>query len=96
MRNLLTSLTLTVFLAAFSAAQDTTPDKPLGEKQDAQERTWGLLQSGILGSHGDLWLAEIELSDERERFERPAWLGEEVTADPAYANSSLASARRAR
>ncbi|SRR2546426_9438187 len=43
----------------------------------------------------DLWLAEIELSDERERFERPPWLGEEVTADPAYANSSLASKRPA-
>jgi adenylate cyclase len=44
----------------------------------------------------DLWLAEIELSDERERFERPAWLGEEVTADPAYANSRLATGRPAR
>lgn len=32
--------------------------KPLGEKADAQGRTWGLLQSGVLGSAGDLWLAE--------------------------------------
>src|SRR5215468_296205 len=44
----------------------------------------------------DLWLAEIELSDERERFDRPAWLGEEVTSDPSYANSSLARERTAR
>ena len=43
----------------------------------------------------DLWLAEIELSDERERFDRPAWLGEEVTSDPAYANSRLATERPA-
>jgi adenylate cyclase len=41
----------------------------------------------------DLWLAEIELSDERERFERPPWLGEEVTGDPRYANSRLATPR---
>jgi len=38
----------------------------------------------------ELWLAEIELRDQRESFERPAWLGEEVTGDPRYANSSLA------
>lgn len=37
-----------------------------------------------------LWLAEIELSAEDEEFERPAWLGEEVTEDPAYANARLA------
>jgi adenylate cyclase len=43
----------------------------------------------------DLWLAEIELNDERERFERPAWLGDEVTQDPEYANSRLATLRRA-
>ena len=38
----------------------------------------------------DLWLAEIELGDESEPFERPAWLGDEVTTDPAYANARLA------
>ncbi|SRR6267142_1841067 len=43
----------------------------------------------------DLWLAEIELSDEREGFDRPPWLGEEVTFDPAYANSRLATERPA-
>jgi adenylate cyclase len=43
----------------------------------------------------DLWVAEIELSDERERFEHPAWLGQEVTSDPQYANSRLATPRRA-
>ena len=43
----------------------------------------------------DLWLAEIELRDEQEGFERPAWLGEEVTHDPEYSNSRLATLRRA-
>ena len=42
-----------------------------------------------------LWLAEIELTREDEPFERPAWLGDEVTEDPAYSNSRLASARAA-
>ena len=37
-----------------------------------------------------LWLAEIELSSEGEAFEKPVWLGAEVTSDSAYANSSLA------
>jgi adenylate cyclase len=43
----------------------------------------------------ELWLAEIELRDEREDFERPAWLGEEVTTDPTYSNARLAMPRPA-
>jgi adenylate cyclase len=43
----------------------------------------------------ELWLAEIELRDEAESFERPPWLGEEVTGDPQYSNSHLATPRRA-
>lgn len=43
----------------------------------------------------ELWLAEIELTREDEPFERPAWLGVEVTEDPAYSNSRLATARAA-
>jgi adenylate cyclase len=42
----------------------------------------------------DLWLAEIELNDEQERFERPPWLGEEVTQDPRYSNARLATPKR--
>lgn len=40
----------------------------------------------------DLWLAEIELEREDEPFEKPAWVAAEVTLDPAYSNSRLASA----
>jgi adenylate cyclase len=43
--------------------------------------------------HGDnsgLILAEVELSNIDEPFERPSWLGEEVTGDNRYYNSFLA------
>jgi adenylate cyclase len=34
-------------------------------------------------------VAEIEVGSEDEAFERPAWLGREVTGDPKYYNSAL-------
>jgi adenylate cyclase len=37
-----------------------------------------------------LVVAEIELEDENEAFERPPWLGEEVSDDPRYYNMNLA------
>jgi len=36
-----------------------------------------------------LILAEIELSSEGELFDKPAWLGKEVSDDPAYLNAKL-------
>lgn len=42
--------------------------------------------------HGDnegLVVAEIELGSEAEEFERPAWVGREVTGERRYFNSSL-------
>lgn len=42
------------------------------------------------GENQGLILAEIELSSEDESFEKPEWLGEEVTGDIRYYNSSLA------
>jgi CYTH domain-containing protein len=42
------------------------------------------------GANAGLVLAEIELSSEDEEFERPVWLGEEVTGDKRYYNSYLA------
>ena len=41
------------------------------------------------GENSGLVLAEIELADEAESFERPAWLGAEVTGDTRYYNSML-------
>lgn len=36
-----------------------------------------------------LIIAELELTDEEEKFEKPDWLGEEVTGRPEYYNSNL-------
>lgn len=41
------------------------------------------------GENQGLVMAEIELSSEDEQFEKPDWLGEEVTGDLRYYNSSL-------
>ena len=41
------------------------------------------------GANEGLMLAEIELSSEDEPFERPSWLGKEVTGDRRYYNSTL-------
>jgi len=41
------------------------------------------------GENNGLIIAEIELKSEDEDFIRPDWLGEEVTGDDRYYNSSL-------
>ena len=41
------------------------------------------------GDNKGLIIAEIELNDENESFEKPNWLGEEVTGDDRYYNASL-------
>jgi adenylate cyclase len=41
------------------------------------------------GKNEGLVIAEIELTSESEEFERPEWLGEEVTGNPRYYNSNL-------
>lgn len=42
------------------------------------------------GENHGLVMAEIELSSEEQEFDRPAWVGQEVTQDPRYQNSQLA------
>lgn len=41
------------------------------------------------GDNKGLIIAEIELENENESFEKPNWLGEEVTGDDRYYNASL-------
>lgn len=41
------------------------------------------------GDNEGLLLAEVELDSEEEQFERPDWLGEEVTGDARYYNAQL-------
>ena len=43
----------------------------------------------FLGENKGLVLAEVELKHEDERFEKPNWLGEEVTGQVPYYNSQL-------
>ncbi|MBS0003127.1 MAG: CYTH domain-containing protein [Thioalkalivibrio sp.] len=42
------------------------------------------------GANAGLVVAEIELDDADEPFDRPDWLGEEVSEDPRYYNTELA------
>ena len=43
----------------------------------------------FFGDNEGLVVAEVELGSEEETFERPSWLGKEVTGDRCYYNSSL-------
>ena len=41
------------------------------------------------GENEGLIVAEIELNDENDTFDKPDWLGKEVSDDPRYFNSHL-------
>jgi len=43
----------------------------------------------FLEENEGLVVAEVELEREDQSFERPSWLGQEVTEDPRYFNSNL-------
>ncbi len=43
----------------------------------------------FLGENKGLLVAEIELSSENEAFNKPEWIGKEVTGDIKYYNSNL-------
>lgn len=45
----------------------------------------------FLGENAGLVVAEIELQSEDQAFAKPEWIGEEVTSDARYFNSSLAT-----
>ena len=52
--------------------------------------TWEIDE--FLGANAGLIVAEIELANEEQAFQRPAWVSTEVTHDPRYFNSSLIAA----
>ena len=66
-------------------------EKPLIEKRrfkiPAGSLVWEIDE--VLGENAGLIVAEIELPDEDAPFERPDWLGREVSNDPRYFNSNL-------
>lgn len=43
----------------------------------------------FLGANAGLVVAEIELPSEDQAFDKPDWIGEDVTADKRYLNSNL-------
>ena len=45
----------------------------------------------FLGENEGLIVAEVELKSEDQSFDRPDWVGQEVTNDPRYFNSNLCS-----
>ena len=51
------------------------------------KHTWEVDE--FYGDNDGLIVAEVELTDENEPFDKPAWLGEEVTGDPKYFNPML-------
>ena len=65
--------------------------RPLIEKQRFVVHYGGLTWEidEFMGENTGLAVAEVELQSEDQAFERPPWLGEEVTADPRYFNSNL-------
>lgn len=72
---------------------DTLTCKPLIEKTrhlvDAGRHTFEIDE--FAGDNQGLIVAEIELDDPDEPFEKPGWLGAEVTEDPRYYNTCLAT-----
>jgi adenylate cyclase len=52
--------------------------------------TWQIDE--FCGANAGLVVAEIELENEEQAFQRPAWVSTEVTHDPRYYNSSLIAA----
>lgn len=66
-------------------------EKPLVEKNRYKikqgDLTWEIDE--FLGDNLGLTVAEIELEDEAQKFDKPSWIGQEVTGDPKYFNSNL-------
>ncbi len=54
-----------------------------------QDKLWELDE--FFGENEGLLIAEIELKKEDEEFECPTWIGEDVSLDARYKNSSLAA-----
>ena len=70
---------------------DDLCEKPLIEKNrykiDFEGFVWEVDE--FFGENQGLIVAEVELESEDQAFEKPGWIGEEVTGDPKYFNSNL-------
>ena len=73
------------------AMLDTLVEKPLIEKKRYKipvgNVTWEIDE--FLGENVGLIIAEVELKGADQTFDKPVWLGDEVTSDPRYFNANL-------
>ena len=78
-------------VAHANAMLDDLCERPLIEKHRYQIDFSGLIWE-VDEFHGDnqgLILAEVELAEENQQFDKPEWIGVEVSGDPRYFNSNL-------
>ena len=70
---------------------DELCEKPIIEKNrykiDFDGFIWEVDE--FFGENQGLIVAEVELESEDQAFEKPEWIGDEVTGDPKYFNSNL-------
>jgi len=74
-----------------NAMLDDLAEKPIIEKSRYKVEYNGLIWEidEFFGENQGLIVAEVELESEDQKFEKPEWVGEEVTGDPRYFNSNL-------
>lgn len=70
---------------------DELCERPLIEKRRFEISHAGLIWEidEFSGDNAGLIIAEVELESEDQLIDIPSWIGEEVTGDPRYFNSSL-------
>ena len=70
---------------------DEICERPLIEKKRYQitfgEVTWEVDE--FFGENRGLIVAEVELDTPAQAFDKPAWIGTDITGDPRYFNSNL-------
>ena len=74
-----------------TAMLDTLAERPIIEKRRYKIPYGGLTWEvdEFLGENDGLVVAEVELESEDQKFDKPSWVGEEVSGDPRYFNSNL-------
>ncbi|MBT8374143.1 MAG: CYTH domain-containing protein [Deltaproteobacteria bacterium] len=74
-----------------TAMLDDLCERPIIEKNRYKIDFAGLIWEvdEFFGENRGLVVAEVELESEGQRFEKPDWIGDEVTGDPKYFNSNL-------
>jgi adenylate cyclase len=74
-----------------NAMLETLAEKPLIEKTRYRipvgNLTWEIDE--FFGENTGLIVAEVELKSEDQTFDKPAWVGDEVTNDSRYFNANL-------